>query len=330
MAEASYPFTGSSITTEVEWCRMTRRWGLNGVHADTTGTTNLKVTGNGSAVVTVGAGRAYVNGFFYRLDATASVSVTANAGGSARVDLVILRCSQADNSIIAVYKTGGTVAPDLTQDEEGIYEIPLAQCTVAAGSSVVTAANVLDLRYYTGKGVAPSLASARRPATAGQLIVEGNEIYLGDGTNWNWVATAGSKTPDTYSPVWTAGSTSIDWGSGTVNVGRYKLLGGNLCWVKIHLIPGGNPPSMTDPISVSLPFTIQGGSRDLFSAHLESSNGEGLRNGTGLTLPSVASKAISRIRINNTAGGADNWLTNDPINCRTGDIFTLTGTYEIA
>lgn len=330
MAEFSGPFSGSDITTELQWSRMARRWGIDGVHADDTGSTALKVTGNSTSNLTVATGDAYVNGFYYSNDSNLSLAVSANAGGTSRVDLVVLRCDQTANTITAVCKLGGTVAPDLEQDEADVWEIPLAQYTVAAGSSVVTAANVTDKRWFTGKPTVVGLAAARRPSVKGLLLVEGNDIYLGDGSGWNWVGTAGTNGSDTYTPVWTAGSTTISWGSGSTNTGRYRRVGPKHVWLGIQLEPTGNPPAYDDPINVSLPLPCASGQRQLFDVHLDSGNSEGFRNGIAMTFPTVSTSKISRIRLNNTSGTTDNWLTNDPINFRAGDLITISGVYEIA
>ena len=332
MAETSYPFDGSAVATEIQWARMAGRWGINGVHANTPGSTNLKVTANGTSSVSVAAGRAYVNGFFYRADAAVSVPVTSNSGGSsARVDLVVLRCDQSANSITVQYKTGGSVAPALDADEAGIYEIPLAQCTVAAGASAVTAVNCVDTRWFTGKSVCPSIPSQRRPSIEGLMLVEGNDLYLGDGTGWNYVATAGGSTPSTYTPVWTAGTTAISWGSGTTNIGRYRRLPGGLCWVAIQLIPGGNPAADTDPIGVTLPLASTSAYRSLFQWNFTSANGEGEALGGGMTFPTTDGPSkIARLRYPTGTPDALNMLVNSPFNIRAGDVLTITGTYELA
>ena len=341
MTEFSAPFDGSPTATELEWSRMARRWGPDGVHADSIGATDLKVTGNGTGNVSLAPGSAYVNGFFYRNDAALNVPVTANASGSARIDLVVLRADQSANAVNAKYVTGGTVAPALTQDEAGVWEIPIAQCTVAAGSSVVTAVNVVDMRWFAPKGVAPSISTQRRPATAGQLVLEGSELLVADGTGWNLLATAQSRTPSTYTPVWTAGtaasSTVINWGSDSQNIGRYRLLGGKLCWVSIQLTPTGNPAAYDDPIAVTLPVPSTVTYRQLFTWNFTSSNGEGSAVGVGMTFPSESVTKIARLRFpladGNTSSATPNsfnLLTNDPFNIRLGDVITITGTYEIA
>lgn len=193
VTEYSAPFTTSSLATEYQWSRLARRWGLDGVIADDTVGSDLKVTASGTNTVLVAPGEAFVNGFYYSLTGgNLSVNVTSNAtGGSARVDLVVLRLDPSADSIHPVYKTGGTSAPALTQDPAGIWEIPIAQCTVLAGATVVQTAAAIDTRWFIGKGVAIGLAGQRRPPTKGQLLVEGKNIYLGNGTSWDWLAVAG-------------------------------------------------------------------------------------------------------------------------------------------
>lgn len=336
MAEFSGPFSGSDIATELQWSRMARRWGIDGVHADDTGSTALKVTGSGASTVDVAAGDAYVNGFYYSNDSNLSLAVSANGGGTARVDLVVLRCDQTANEVTAEYKIGGTVAPDLEQDEADVWEIPLAQCTVAAGSSVVTAANVVDKRYFTGKSAVVGLAAARRPSVKGMLLVEGNDIYLGDGSNWNWVGTAGSKDPDTYTPVWTSGSTTISWGSGSVNIGKYKVRG-KRCDLTIQLQPTGNPAELTDPLQVSLPVACASTHRSLFTWNLTSDNGEGSAVGIGMTFPTESTTKIARLRYGTSSGNSSSSTPNSyslfnnfPINIRAGDVLTIDGSYWTA
>lgn len=338
MAEFSAPFDGSAITTELQWSRMARRWGLDGVHALDAASADLKVTGSGAATVSVAPGMAFVNGFYYHLDAAKNVNVTANAGGAARVDYVVLRASMSANSVTVQYKTGGLTAPTLTQDEAGIWEVPIAQCTVAAGASVVTAANVLDRRYITGRAVLPSIAGARPPSIKNQLLVEDNKLYLGDGAAWNWLASAGVDE-STYAPSWSSGGTAINWGSGSANIGRYQARGRRVD-LTIELIPTGNPPEYTEPIQVTLPpgLPCTAAHRSLFLWYFTSNNGEGGAQGHALTFPTTdGQNKIARLRYPTSEGGSVfdgvgslNMLTNRPFNIRTNDVLTIDGSYWLA
>lgn len=334
MSEFSAPFDGSSITTELQWSRMARQWSLDGVHTEDPASTALKVTGAGTATVAVAPGRASVNGFFYMLDATKNLSVPANAGGTARVDLAILRADQAANSVTAQYKTGGASAPVLTQDETGVWEIPIAQCTVAAGSSVVTSANVVDKRYLTGRGAIPSVSGARPPSIKNQLLVDDGRLYVGDGAAWKWLATAGIED-STYTPTWYAGTTVINWGSGSPNIGRYQVVGRRVD-LTIQILPTGNPPGYTDPISVSLPPGLPATTahRSLFTWTFDSGNAEGSAVGLGMTFQSSDTSRISRLRYPVSDGvsvssnvTSINMLTNQPFNIRSGDVLVIDGSY---
>jgi hypothetical protein len=341
MAEFSAPFDGSSIATELQWSRMARRWGLDGIHALDATSTTLKVTGSGTTTVSVAPGMAFVNGFYYHLDATKNLSVPANSGGAARVDLVVLRADQAANAVNAFYKTGGTTAPPLTQVEDGVWEIPVAQCTVAAASTVVTAGNVLDRRYITGRGVLPSIAGARPPALKNQLMVEDGKLYLGDGATWRWLATQGVEE-STYTPVWTSGTATsaptINWGSGSVNIGHYQAVSSRAD-LTIHLAPTGNPGPYEDPIAVSLPPGMPATllHRSLFKWAYTSGNGEGSAVGIGMIFPTENQSRISRLRFPTSDGNSVsstinslNLLNNVPFNIRSGDVLTIDGSYWLA
>ncbi|MER6236547.1 hypothetical protein AB0I87_13595 [Streptomyces sp. NPDC049952] len=340
MAFTSYPFSSSPLSTEAQYALTASRWGNDGVHTDDISSTTLKVTANGTSNVSIAAGSGFVNGATVQNDAAYSLSVVSNSGGSAaRKDLVVLRYDASVDSILPVYKTGGTSAPTLTNSPgTGVVEVPLAECTVAAGSTVVASGAVVDRRWGVGRPVSYGTATSRPPSRKGQLRVEGNDIYLGDGSGWNFVATAGDPTYKTYTPVWTAGSTTINWGSGSQNIGRYQVLG-KTCFVKIQLIPTGNPPAYPDPVGVSLPLPSQNKMRELFSFSFTQAGDNGGQSalGTALIYPTESVTKIARIRIPLSSGTSStaavntmNVLTNDPFNIHTGDCITITGSFELA
>ncbi|MFJ9101287.1 hypothetical protein ACIRJM_22800 [Streptomyces sp. NPDC102405] len=340
MAEFSGPFDGSPIATKSQWSSMARQWGLDGAVALDANWTTLKVTASGTTSVSVTPGNAFVNGFYYNLDATKTLAVPANAGGAARVDLVVLRADQAANSVTAQYKTGGVTAPALTQVPGSVWEIPLAQCTVAAGASVVNAGNVVDRRYLTGRPVIPSIPGSGRPSIKNQLLVEDGKLYVGDGAAWRWIATPGIDDA-TYTPTWYAGTSTsasvINWGSGSDNIGRYQACGSRVD-LTIQLSPTGNPGAYTDPIAVSLPPGLPATlvHRSLFKWAYTSANGEGSAVGVGMIFPSENQSRISRLRFPTSNGNSTsstvnslNMLTNQPFNIRTGDVLTIDGSYWI-
>ena len=334
MAEFSAPFDGSPIATEHTWSRMARQWGIDGVIALDQSWQTLKVTASNTTTVAVTTGNALVNGFYYGLDAVKNLAVPANTGGAARVDLVVLRADQPNNKVSAEYMTGGATAPPLTQVDDGVWEIPLAQCTVAAGSSVVTPSNVVDLRYFAGRGVVPAIPGVRRASIKNQLLVEDTSLYVGDGAGWRWLASTGQKDA-TYTPVWTAGSTTINWGSSATNRGRFQVVNKRVD-VTIHLGPLVNAPDLPDPISVSLPpgLPATANSRSLFNWAYTSDNGDGSAVGTALLFPTESQTRISRLRyimsdtVSSTAKpNAFSLFTRQPFFIRPGDFLTIDGSY---
>lgn len=337
MAEFSAPFDDAPIATQSQWSRMARRWGLDGVHASDPADTALKVTGAGTGVVTLQVGEAFVNGFYYLNDAVKSVDVVANAGTVARVDMVVLRASMSAKTVRAIYKTGGTSAPTLAADEGGVYEIPLAQCTVAAGSSVVTAVNVVDRRWFTGRGAITGAPGDGRPAHKGQLRVEGTALYVGNGAAWRWLASAGTEST-TYTPQWSAGSTNFHWGTSAVNIGRYQVQGSRVD-LTIHVAVTSNPPGYSEAISVTLPpgLPCTSAMNSLFKWTLVSANAEGTIVGLAMTFPTESTTRIARLRYPAQNGSttdatprAQNLLTNAPYNIRPGDTLTIDGSYWLA
>ncbi|GAA5078550.1 hypothetical protein [Streptomyces similanensis] len=341
MAQSSYPFGSSQIATEDQWSSYFRMFQVDGVFAASETGTDLKVTASNVSTLSVAPGEAVIQGTYYGNSAALNVNVPTNSAGiTARKDLIVLRRDPSADATTVQYKTGGTSYPSLSQTLNGIWEIPLAQVTVAAGASVVAPSGVTDLRWFVGRPVVFGSFSFRRPPMRGQIHVDnGVDLYVGDGTNWNYLGTAEEPAAKTYSPVWNAGATTINWGSGSQNVGRYKRIAGNLYWVKIQVTPGpnGNPPDYPDPIQVTLPFPAQGSTRELFHASMTSTNGEHSAIGQAIMFPSEGTSKV-RIRFPLADGGTfsvshpnvTNWLTNYPINFRSGDCMTISGVYEIA
>jgi hypothetical protein len=209
VTQRSFPYTGASLATELDWSKLVRAMGgIDGIVADDPAGLELKVTANGASTVAVAVGSALVNGFFYESDAVVNLAVPANGGGTARLDRVVLRSSQTANSTVLTYVTGGTSAPALLADRTDVFDLPLAQITVAAGSSVVPSGNVADQRIFYGKPAAASLAGSRRTPTRGQIILEGSAsvptILIGTGSAWVQLIPAPTV-------VWTALPLASGW-----------------------------------------------------------------------------------------------------------------------
>jgi hypothetical protein len=344
VAQSSFPFGSSQITTEDQWSSYFRMAQVDGVFATSENGTDLKVTASNASTVSVAAGEAWIQGTYYSNSAALNVSVPTNSGGgSARNDLIVLRRDPSADATTVQYKTGGTSFPSLTQTLNGTWEIPLARVTVAAGASVVPTSGVTDVRWFVGRPAVFGSSAYRRPPVRGQLHIDnGTDLYLADGTNWNYLGTAEDPAAKTYTPVWDTGGTVINWGSGAQNIGRYKRLAGNVYFVKIQLTPTGNPAGIDGPMRVTLPFNVQGATRELFNVSFTQASANGGLSfvGTGITYPTEAPNKITRIRVPMSASATGtpsygqvnsaNIENNTPFNIQSGDILTITGVIEAA
>lgn len=114
---------------------------------------DLKVTANAGMSISVGYGRAWINGHWFFNDTayTGLQIATAPSGSNSRIDRVVLRLdtSTAVRSISLAVKTGtaaaNPVAPALTRSGT-VYELALADIRVGAGAVSIANSNITDLR----------------------------------------------------------------------------------------------------------------------------------------------------------------------------------------
>lgn len=111
---------------------------------------NLQVTSNNTDMkITVGSGKAWINGYFY--DNNSSIIFTLdNADGVLnRIDSVVVRLDLVNRNIKATIKKGtfaiNPQAPELTRNDD-VFEIQLATVYVGAGVIKIIQANVTDTR----------------------------------------------------------------------------------------------------------------------------------------------------------------------------------------
>ncbi len=141
MAEESVPFdTGpGSIVDEAGWRRMARGFAGDGLILPITA--EGQISAGGGASVTRGACPVgfIVDGFHYRDTASSNRPVTVNSSSNPRRDRAVLRLDPTLNKVSWEVKLGtpglNPVAPALTVDRAGIYEIPLASWTMPGSAS---------------------------------------------------------------------------------------------------------------------------------------------------------------------------------------------------
>lgn len=118
--------------------------------------------------VSVGIGNALVGGKWAELDSLTVLRVPSNTSAYSRIDSIILRAdtSLSVRAVCIVYRQGteaaSPTAPAL-ESSEYVTELRLADITVAAGVSTITAANITDQR---GTEECPWVAGAIPPTQA--------------------------------------------------------------------------------------------------------------------------------------------------------------------
>ena len=114
--------------------------------------TGLQVVAGESMDVTVHAGNAWINGYFYANTADLTLSLSVADGVLSRIDRIVVRWDLSARSITAAVKAGdpesSPTPPALDRDAD-VYEICLADVLIPAGATGVSQANITDQRLNT-------------------------------------------------------------------------------------------------------------------------------------------------------------------------------------
>lgn len=111
--------------------------------------TGLKVTAAGGMNVSVDVGKAVINGKPYRSDSAKVFTIdTAPTGSTSRKDFIVLRMDRAPSvrETRLFYKKGSGSAAPVLERTDLVYELALAEITVAPTVTEISAAAVKDLR----------------------------------------------------------------------------------------------------------------------------------------------------------------------------------------
>ena len=167
MTQSSWPFENAD-TTESQYSKLFNRLKSSGV-AGFPSDTALKVTGDSSGMnVKVGLGFAIVRGFAYELTTSVETLTIGASSANPRIDLVCLKLDPMVNSVVLEVVAGTPavtpVAPALTKDETGVYQLEIGRVTVPALATVIAAGNVSDTRPCLGDAVGV-WTSTQRPTT---------------------------------------------------------------------------------------------------------------------------------------------------------------------
>lgn len=193
MAYDSWPFVNKP-TTDLQYSRLFRLVQRSGV-AGAPATNELKLTSPNALMVThLGVGVAYHRGFFFD---NSSLTIIGHADANAtnpRIDRVVLRldfnqtlANRVMPFVIAGQPSTNPSPPNLTQEFNGIWDLPIARVRVDAGATSIPAANVFDERQFIGDQIGRWTTSTR-PLNPARYEVGYNET-LGyheywDGDSW--------------------------------------------------------------------------------------------------------------------------------------------------
>lgn len=203
MAESSWPSPSNSrVVDDVQYEKLGLSYGASaGVVGDFT--SPQLVYGDSSGMqIKVGADRyALVRGHEWWSGSTIfTKAIGANASGSTRTDLVVLRLSRTtwDVTTVVIAGTPGAGAPSPTQNigTTGSFDLPLATVTVASGAATISAGNVTYVASHLasagGGCISPSVAAlAYVPLKFTGMVVYVNDVKMYktyDGATWGTLA----------------------------------------------------------------------------------------------------------------------------------------------
>ena len=111
--------------------------------------TSLQIVTGSGMTVTVRAGKAWINGYFYNNTGDLSLTLPTADGVLNRIDRIVVRWDLTERRIYSAVKSSAPsaspVAPSLQRDADA-YEICLADVLVGAGVTAVSQANITDQR----------------------------------------------------------------------------------------------------------------------------------------------------------------------------------------
>lgn len=193
MAESSWPSPSNGrVVDDVQFEKFGISLGpYNGVHGDFTSPQMIYGDSSGRQFKVAADRYALVRGHvWWSGSSIITVPIAANASGSTRVDLVVLRLSRTtwDVNLTVIQGTPGAGAPtSQTQGgTTGAWDLTLALVTVASGASTISAGNV----QYVAAHLDPGGGRLRVPSATYPWSVwstfPGSEVLDANGTLIRW------------------------------------------------------------------------------------------------------------------------------------------------
>lgn len=176
------PFTsqdGDRKYSALEWREYFSRLIHNGLIQNAANECQVKPQAAPNKTVYVDTGVVFINGAMRVLEEPVTLAVTENTSGNPRIDRVVARLNEASRTIEFAVLEGtpavSPVAPDLTRTE-GVYELGLADITLANGYSTITSGVINDKRWDVSLCGASSMTIGVIPPSG----LEAETVILGD------------------------------------------------------------------------------------------------------------------------------------------------------
>lgn len=209
MASFSYPspeFEAGNVS-EVYYERLSTAYAADGLIGLPTDPRLVYGEGTGGLQVKLDANRrALVRGFMYETGASVPVlSIGPNTSGSTRIDLVVLRLDRSTWTVREAVRPGvpGGGVPSPVQTDAGLWELPVANVTVANNATQIIASAVTTRAWYIDDGRFIAEPNTLPPHFAGRQVLEWDTSsgykrqLLSDGSAWKvlWEDTGDQESP---------------------------------------------------------------------------------------------------------------------------------------
>lgn len=270
----------------------------------------VEATNPTTTQVSVLPGSALVRGIVYINDGTENLSIAANASGNPRIDTIILEADFTLQTVRLDVLQGTPAAsptpPSLTQTDNVLWQIPLADIAVANGFITITDADVQSRHEWIDTAAGVYIDNV--------LNNSGTTLQTGDVVVWDNTADRAVTTTTTEDNKLTAGV----WLGRTAaaNYGRVQVRGVGLVRTLAAVAIGDLLTSSTTAVTATTPTS---GIKNKFLARVVQATSAG-----GLALCNIDVHTVADFDVllyqhqaaSNTAGGtstAGSWQTR-PIN----------------
>jgi hypothetical protein len=224
VTQSSWPSPAASrVVSDLQYERLVATQYVDGLIGSISDTPLVYADGSGRQVFLRASRYAQVRGHGWTSGGSdVTLPVTANSSGSTRTDLVVLGLNRSTWNVTGYIKDGtpGAGAPALQTDigDTGIYEIPLAEITVANGATVIAADKITPRAWYArsdGASAAGSTATTRPPnPLSGMMLWQNGAKYCWNGSYWEPVSgETPAQTLQNTAYTGTSGPSGIDGSS---------------------------------------------------------------------------------------------------------------------